>query len=396
VIAGLALSTLEIARPLGFLALALPVALLLGARVLARPEPLATGTLAIWRRVHATSVPAAPHRSRRIPPAVLLLALGLALGSFALAGPRIAELEAARIWRLLVDGSASMDLPYALGASETRRDRAEATARAWLALHAPAASVRRVLLSGAFSADDDAEDAIWITDRAPSPPPSRASWFASGGPAVPGAVAVDGTTRFDWDGRAIVAVEGGAPRRSVAVRGTLPRPVAGVLDAWAAARNAVVGGDGRASLLVSTAGEGPAFRAEASRDGWSASVDLAGAAPSSDDGGPLESWIAEPSGRRLVAFGRGRVACPWTSMEEPRGDPAAFAVSWGSLFDRAALPPPGVVALAERASAGDEASRPPRASADRASTIRESLLPALLGFAACACVAGAGWLGRRW
>ena len=391
----LEISALELARPLGLLALLLPVALLLGSRAFARPERLATGTLAIWRRVLAGPVPPTPHRRRRIPPAVLVLALGLALGSLALAGPRIGEPEAVRAWRLLVDGSPSMDLLYRSDAAETRRDRAEASARAWLAVHAPHANVRRMVRDGRNGPDDDVEDAIWITDRAPSPPPAHAAWFASGGPAVPGPVAVDGTTRFDWDGTAIVTVEGGAPRRSIEVRGTLPRPVVAVLEAWAAARNAVVGPGGHASLVVSTTGEGTAFRAEASRDGWSASVELAGTAPAFDDGGPLESWLSDPEGRRLVAFGRGRIACPWTSMEDPRGDPAAFAVSWAALFDHAALPPPNVVALAERAAAGDEASSPPRVDGPRGSG-GASFLPALLAFAACACVAGAWRLAARW
>jgi hypothetical protein len=390
------MSALEIARPLGLLALLLPVALLLGARAFARPERLATGTLAIWRRVLASPVPATPHRTRRIPPAVVLLALGLALGSLALAGPRIAEPEAPRRFRMLVDGSPSMDLPVQAGASETRRERAEANARAWLALHAPDASVRRIVREGRIGSDDDAEDALWITDRAPSPPPEHAAWFASGGAAVPGPIAVNGTTRLDWDGASIVPVAGGAPRRSIEVRGTLPPPVAAVLEAWAAARNAVVGPRDRASLVVSTAGDGDPFRAEASRDGWSASVELARAATDSDERGPLESWLADPSGRRLVAFGRGRVDCPWTSMEEPRGDPAAFAVSWASLLDRAALPPPGVVALAERAAAGDEAARPPRDPVEARDRRGESLVPAVLAFAACACAAGAWWLATKW
>jgi len=241
---------IEIARPFGLLALAFPAALLLASRVLARPQRLATGTLAIWRRLVETPVPSASHRTRRIPPAVLLLAIGLALGTFALAGPGILEPEADRPWRLLVDGSPSMDLPWAAsGAGETRREHAEAMARAWLAMRAPTASVQRVRRTGAPGSADDVDDAIWITDRVPSPPPEHAAWFSSGGAAVPGPVAVDGTTRFDWDGTAIVRVEGGAPRRSVEVRGTLPRAVALVLEAWAPVRNAVVGRNAAVALL---------------------------------------------------------------------------------------------------------------------------------------------------
>ena len=134
----------------------------------------------------------------------------------------------------------------------------------------------------------------------------------------------------------------------------------------------------------------------ASRDGWSAAIEIAGAAPDSDADGELEAWLAESSGRRLLSSGPGRVHCPWVSMQDPTGDPAAFAVSWASLFDRASLPPAGVVALAERASAGEEASRPPRRDAETPGSRSSSLVPAVLAGAACLCAAGAWFVASRW
>ena len=384
-------ASFEIGAPLGLLALLLPIALLLGARAFVRPERLATGTIEIWRRVGGERAPASPRRRRRIPPAVLLLALGLALGALALARPRVSVSSARRSFRLVVDGSPSMDLALGTG---TRRDRAEAMARAWIAREAPDAALVRVLRSGRLGAEDDIDGAIWITDRAPSPRPAHAGWFASGGPAVPGPVAIDGRTRYDWDGKDLVAVPDGAPGRTIAVRGALPKPVRGVLEAWASARNAVVGASESPALAVVGAGPGAPVRADAARDGWSAAIEITSPAPDSDADGPLEAWLADPSGRKLLSFGPGRVHCPWASMEDPRGDPASFAVSWASLFDRAVLPPPGVVALADRAAAGEESSGPPRAASPSGPPPR-NFLPACLAVAACLCAAGAWRLAGR-
>jgi hypothetical protein len=388
------IAALELARPAALLALLLPVALLLGSRALARPERVATGTLAIWRRVLASPVESAPLRRRRIPPAVLLLALALVLGALALAGPRAGLPDTRRTWRFLVDGNASMDLPFRPGGKATRRDRAFEKARDWLSRDGSSADLVRVDRPGRLGSEDDLDDAIWITDRAPSPPPVRAAWFASGGAAVPGPVAVEGAARFDWDGKVLVEVPGAAPARSVEVRGKLPPAIAGVLDAWAAARNATVRGSEPPALVVLGAGSGAPVRTEAARDGWSASIELGSAAAANEET-PLETWLADREGRRLVAVETGRVVCPWVSMEDPRGDPAAFAVSWARLFDRAVLPPPGVVALADRAAA-DEASHPPSPEALSARPRPESPLPAWLAGAACLCVAGAWMLGSRW
>jgi hypothetical protein len=264
-------------------------------------------------------------------------------------------------------------------------------ARDWLERQPPGADAEWIERSRPFGPEDDEPDALWVTDRAPTPPPRRAGFFASGGPAVPGPIAVDGSTRFDWDGKRIVEVAGGAPKRRVEVHGELPAPIARFLDAWAGARGAVVAaqGDDRPVLVLDGAPPGsggtPATF-EAGRDGWTAQGAALGAAPNSDAEGPLATWLADASGRALVTTGAGRVHCPWSSMEEPRGDEAAFAVSWAELFDRAALPPPGVIELGERAAAGEESSASPSAArGSKSSAVDAPPIDAWIAAAALLC-----------
>ncbi|MFN0007627.1 MAG: hypothetical protein ACKVXR_06940 [Planctomycetota bacterium] len=338
---------LEWTRPLGLLALALPIAVLLASRLLARPSEIATGTLEVWKRVLAAQPRASPRSRRRIPPAVWMLAAGLALGALALAGPRKPS-SAARELRVLVDRSPSMELPLGAG---TRRDRATELARKWIDENLPRGSrVEWLEQRGAFGPEDDRPDTLWVTDAAPQPPPERAGLVASGGGTVPGAIAVDGTTRFDWDGDRIVEVPMGAPKRRVLVSGELPVPIAGVLAAWADARGAIMGtgDDPGASLVLRTGVSGPSRDVEVGRDGWKAGATAAGAPP------PLPTWLEDREQRALVCFEPGRIESALVSMSDPEGDPAAFAVSWARLFDDAVLAPPGVVELGERRAAGDE------------------------------------------
>ncbi len=387
----------ELARPAALSALGLPLAVLLAARLFDRPAEVATGTLDIWERVGAARPPNSGRARRRVPPAVWILALALSLGAVALAGPRMRAPETTRSFRFLVDVSPSMNLPLA---KATRRERALAMALGWLAREQPDARVEWMERSRPFGPEDDEPDALWLTDRAPTPPPRRAGFFASGGPAVPGPITVDGSTRFDWDGARIVEVAGGAPQRRIEVRGELPPPIARFLDAWAGARGAVVAavGDDHAALVLHGAppsSSGTPAPLEAGRDGWTAKGAAIGSAPSSDAAGPLATWLADASGRALVTTGAGRVHCPWTSMDEPRGDPAAFAVSWAELFDRAVLPPPDVVELGERLAAGPESSASPSAPpSSESSAVDAPPLDAWLAAAALLCTLGALALAR--
>ena len=320
-------------RPLGFLALLLPVALLVASRSLDRPAAMATGTLDIWRRVLAARPPPARGARRRIPPAIWLLAAALALGALALAGPR-RPVESRRALRVLVDARPSTAL--ALGAG-TRRERAVEAARRWIGDHLPAGTeVAWLERADGFGPEDDRSDALWVTDRAPEPPPERAGFVASGGDAVPGPIAVDGTTRYDWDGERIVAVPDGAPRRRVAVEGSPPGPIAGVLAAWAGARGFEIGsepGGAPVALAVRTAAAPPERELAVGRDGWEARAKVGGSLPA------LPAWLADGAGRALVVSEPGRVESAIVALDDPRGDPAAFAVSWAACT--AEDPPPG-------------------------------------------------------
>lgn len=377
------MSGLEWTRPLGLLALALPIAVLLASRLLARPAEIATGTLDVWKRVLAARPRDATRSRLRIPPAVWLLAVGLALGALALAGPR-RPTSASRELRVLVDRSPSMGLPLGTG---TRRDRAVAMARAWIGENAPGASVEWLERRDSFGPEDDRAETLWVTDAAPRPPPQRAGFVASGGDAVPGAIAVDGTTRFDWDGDRIVEVPGAAPKRRVGVSGALPKPIADVLAAWAEARGAIVG-EGGDSLVLATSGSGPRRDVQVARDGWSARAVAAGA-PSA-----LATWLEDAEHRALVSYAPGRIESSIVSMSDPEGDPAAFAVSWARLFDDAVLAPPGVVELGERRGAGKEAIVPPKLDAtDRGFSAWEAWL-ACAAAGAALIAAGLARVGR--
>jgi hypothetical protein len=387
-VSGLVLLGLEWTRPLGLLALALPIALLLASRLLARPVAVATGTLDLWRRVAAARARAPSRSRRRVPPALWLLAAGLGLGALALAGPRTPG-RAARELRVLVDRSPSMELPLGSG---TRRERAVALARAWIDSNLPAGSrVEWIDRAGPFEPGDDRPDTLWVTDAAPQPPPERAGFVASGGGAVPGPIAVQGSTRYDWDGERIVEAPGAAPQRTVAATG-LPLPIADVLAAWVEARGAALthGDDPGASLVVRTSQAVDRRDLEIGRDGWSARAVAAGSAAT------RTMWLEDGDHRAIVAFAPGAIESAIVSMEEPLGDPAAFAVSWAKLFDEAVLAPAGVVELAERRAAGGEALRAPApAPAELAGAARNSWeLLAAAAAAGCTILAFA-WAGRH-
>jgi hypothetical protein len=82
-------------------------------------------------------------------------------------------------------------------------------------------------------------------------------------------------------------------------------------------------------------------------------------------------------------------------MDEPRGDPAAFAVSWAELLDRAVLPPSGVIELGERLAAGEEASVSPSSAEPPGSSSRTAPpLDAWIAAAALLCTLGALALAR--
>jgi hypothetical protein len=127
------------------------------------------------------------------------------------------------------------------------------------------------------------------------------------------------------------------------------------------------------------------------RDGWRWEVAVGAGRPAG------EAWLSAPSGgRAVVAWEPGRVRlAPGRYDREPEGDPADFALSWAELLDRAALGPPGVVAVGERAAAGAGRTHAPRRTRGPARPAGEWPAALLSALAALLSLAALGLGGRR-
>ena len=386
------------ARPAGAWAFALPVALWLLSRWRARPPSIATGTLALWKEVAGPDPRRAARRRPGTPPATRWTVAALVLGALALSGPRQRGAELPRVWTLVVDHRPSTALPVraradgeprlrvalalALEWLEERlgpRDRvrwispvraevelppAERPAEPWLAHPAWFAAPPRWALA-------DEPGTLWVTDVAPELAPLQAGLFASGAEPIPGAIAALGTTRLDWDGERVVRFENGLEPRALELRaGTAPLPAAlrALATLWARERGLLVSDEPhpRTALVLAAAGDTQREVAvRAGRDGWSFEGRAAagGIAPLASPA-PQELWLAGrlADGRTidLVRTEPGRVRVAWRELDEETGDPAALAVSWSRLFEAWALPPPGVVPLAERERSGAAVTRAPQ------------------------------------
>lgn len=384
-----ALGAIQWTRPLGLLALVLPLVVLLASLRRERPEPVVTGTFALWARL--ASAAGGERSRRRVPPARWLMIAALALGAVALGGPREPRSAAVRRLRVLVDRSPSMYLPCT-GAEDDERAMtrlASALARldVWLAEQpsgielewCDAAEPARVVARGALPdawrrpparvrcegpepwAGQDRRGVLWLTDQAPVEP-RHAGLCASGGAPVPGPVAWTDTEELSWDGATLVRrpLPG---ERSVAIRGELPTWLRAFVLAWAAERGlrpteAAAGAtDGTALLLeVRAVAAGPEQFVRAARDGWWIEGE-ARAAPLLDEV-PCRRWL-DAGELPVVTYAPGRVWIGLAGEELPGGDPAAFAVSWSDLLDGACVAPAEVVALDERRSAGPARFGPP-------------------------------------
>lgn len=423
-------------RAPGLVALALPVVLLLVSRLRTRPPTRPTGTYALWRRI-AGAAPAEARANRpRIPLAVWLLAAGLAAGAVALGGPRLERPEGPRQWTVVVDHSPSTALAWRAedgpgsSAGDSRLERALAAAADWVDEHVRAGDRVRWLSAAREPHDalgpeppprrwqlpaerpverpdwtlNDRAGTLFVTDRAPDPRPAEAGWFASGGAAVHGPVAVDGRDRLDWDGEKLVRVPGAIVPGCVALPAEgVPAPLRGIVAAWAASRGLDVAAaepDDCALAIVAARGTPDATPVTCARDGWSArATTTAGGLEVPAAVRSVERWLTDGE-RALVLASPGEIRLGLLTMEEPAGDPAAFAVSWSRLLDRYALSPPGVVVLDDRRPAGEASSRepapPPAASdvgAQRAEVPVDAWLAAVSALFALAAI-GAGLLGR--
>ena len=353
--------------PLCLWLLAVPlVALWLGARggaVLA----LVTGTLESWRAAERNR-PAQVERKRRVPPALYCLAAALVCAALALARPERVAAAAARRFTLVVDRSPSL---YLVEGGRTRIERALEPVREWIARERIGKD--ELVWIGAQGLEDalrapatlqpeidwpryDRADALWLGDRF-DPQPKLAGFSSSGGGAVPGPIAREGSARLDWDGERVLRVEHAfaAGELGCAIDARLPEPLRELARLWAERRGLAAGGSALFSFTLEQAGA--PREVELARDGWSAQARVGSAlAPAAGE----TSWLA--AGGPCVLAAPGQVRCSIVALEEPAGDPAAFAVSWGELFDSVLLDPPGVVPLSERTARGAPAWRAPAGS----------------------------------
>jgi hypothetical protein len=396
---GEALLAFHCARPGAAWALALPLVLLLLARTLPRPPQVVVGTLELLRGLPAVEGGDGRARPRR-QPWVLFCALGLLLGALAWLGPRGARGGAARTWTCVVDRSPSMGFSSRAQGAPTRLEAALESARAWLVSASGPDDRVRWLAPGrpalelvrderppeAWLAPEpgdggepewalhDQAGVLWLSDREPAAARAHAGLFASGGEVVFGAIAADGNTTWTWEGGEVHAH---AERRSVAVRVQepevqeqggrgLPAVLERVLAAWCGARGFELARTTAAETLLVlelAPSNGPDEELVLERDGWRALARGAGLDEHGDGLGPeAEDWLVARTAagalRSVVRVVPGRIQVALRELAEPAGDPALFALSFARLFDRAARPPAGVVALAERQAAGAPRSAP--------------------------------------
>jgi hypothetical protein len=328
-------------RPWAFWAFLLPVLVLLLARSPLRPHRVATGALSLWRRVEESAHAAGGERPK-LPPALLCLVIGLFLGVLSLAGPRELSGGTSRTWQIVVDRSPSAYLSSA-GSKLTRLDAALALLESrlsdelrsgdslrwfdgseWLGgSEVPSSwiSAPRVALSAPRWEEQDLPGVIWVCPVEPESERRAATLCAGGAEVSPGAVALDGQDRLDWDRGDLKRVIGGAPQRTVMMSGVEGR-FADFVTLWAEERGLLLNrseGGAQEVLRVSVGSSG---------EDWGA-----------------EAWKSRP-GLLLLS-----------SVEGPTlgGDPAQFALTWSELLDTVCLPPIGFSPVWARSLSGDEA-----------------------------------------
>jgi len=437
------LDGLAFVRPPALFALAIPLLLLALAKLLARPERRATGSLRLWMRLAAHEGEAASALRPGIPLPLWLLSGSFAAAILALAGPHDEESSTGRLWRIIVDRSPSMylrqepalpigelafmgarseelqrsvpgvavRLEVALDAALSElakswkpndRLRYESENRESLDLTQPVAPRPAWWGPGAFESaepdfvSDDARGTLFVTDRAQ--PLEHAGLFASGGGEVYGLLGRRKSLRLEWAGGSAFEEQPASPRLVSCVGNGA---VAEVLEHWCLTRGfsftrATDGGEEPALRLDLAAGEPPLEPLSVERDGWRLEVRVGlpveqVASPRE----PREIWLQQGT-RELVVWSPGRIEVNWTAFDgersaSPGGDPAAFAVSWSRLFDRAVLPEPGAVSLAERQSAGDPRAALGEPPIEPAPTGEASRYEAWLAWLAAALAAAAAW-----
>ena len=316
------IANLEWTRPLALWSLLVPILVWLLSLHRDRPQPVATGTFALWE---AAKVRSAPARRGAGDLARVLWAAALLATALAFAGPRLRSAAPRPVLRIVVDRSPSMLLPHTLadGTPSGRGTRLEA-ALAELHERFPEGSVHREWLdrsqvlarrelaeaSALGQAVDTAFPAAWMgepsTASAVQPwesfdqagilwltddlvvRPARAGLLAVGGGQVYGPAAREGTTRFDWDGEGLHPSDVPAEPHIIEVRGWLPSALEAFVPAWAEARGHRMRSAGTqeasqdASLVLhghAPSGDPGAPRGRVGRDGWSVAGELSPVPP---------------------------------------------------------------------------------------------------------------------
>lgn len=233
---------------------------------------------------------------------------------------------------------------------------------------------------------------MFVTDRACEPPPRFAGACSSGGAAVPGPIGESGGSIALFDGTRIV-LSGVAERRRVVIGADVPEPIARIAAVWAGARSFDVSnlaeGDDPALEIESWTGTRPSS-CNVARDGWSALGRMTGALDTQDERGPLVPWLTTSTGEAVVASGNGRIRSSLVEIEEPHGDPAAWAVSWSRLFDESLALRRGSVSLEERAAAGAPVTRDPSGVGARAVDPKGPWTALVAALATLCALVGAG------
>ena len=321
-------------RPLGLLALSLPLLVFILARRPLRPHRLATGALSLWRRVHESASGAGGERPR-LPLSLWWLVIGLTFGALSLAGPTEPSSETSQTWRVIVDRSPGaylkspgddalrIDAALALLDSEWKRGLGDRDKVRWFdgtewlegrefpeAWRTPPGAA---LEAPAFL-EQDLPGTIWLCQVQPKGERRIASLCAGGATPSPGPVAIDGEDRIDWTLSGLQRVEGGAPLRSIRMVG-IEGAFAEFVSLWADERG----------LRLNDSSEGVVEILQISVES-SGGEDLAQR--------PGQLFFTEKTGPPLGS------------------DPVEFALSWSRRLDSLCLPPAGFSTVSARALTG--------------------------------------------
>jgi len=380
------MASVQFGSPLGLLALAIPIVYLLFARHLVHIERRLVGSLVLWRRV--AEVESQARQGGRITWRTLLLFLALTAIALTAGGPELSLPREVRTWSLVLGRGPAGGLSNARaeGGVHTRLEGAVAAGVAFAKEQPRGDRFRWIGVSGqVFEAGRSAApppdflqaalrgperkwgawdrgDCLWLPVSGAGPAAQQAGVSRDRLAAAPGIVARTDAGTWAWAGDAEMGLQlaAVAARPVVWVSGAAlaeGEPLRRFVEAWATARDAdVVTSAAEAVLHVTSPARGePVASVRVGRDGW-----LASATPASlaDKRGLGLTPFLRTDGITYAGSAPGRIELGFVHLDEPEGDPAAFAVSWATLFEETVLAPPGVVAVALRRAAEPQEKAP--------------------------------------